>query len=101
LSRLLLSRIPLATLSGLTARLSGILLTALSGLTARLSGILLTALARTLPLLVLLSAALLLLLGFLSVLLVHHFLHSHRRKHAFDTERLNPSSALAAMTWGG
>jgi hypothetical protein len=72
LSRFLLSGIPLATLSRLTARLSGILLTALT---------------RTLPGLVLLSAALLLLLGFLSVLLVHHFLHSHHcRRHAVEVE---------------
>ena len=76
LSWLLLSGIPLATLSRLTAWLSGSLLTAST---------------RTLAGLVLLTAALLLLLAlFVSVLLVHHFLHSHHdRKRAFDTEKLN------------
>jgi hypothetical protein len=115
LARLLLSGIPLTALSRLTARLSGIPLTALarltarlsriplttlSRLTARLSGILLTALTRTLPGLVLLFTALLLLLAFVSILLVHHFLHGHHRKRAFDTETLNRSTALAAVTWG-
>ena len=81
----LLSGIPITALSRFL--LSGIPLATLSRLTARLSGILLTALTRTLPGLVLLSAALLLLLGFLSVLLVHHFLHSHHcRRHAVDTK---------------
>jgi hypothetical protein len=99
LARLLLSGIPLIPLSRLL--LSGIPLTALSRLTARLPGSLLTALTRTLPGLVLLSTALLLLLGFLSVLLVHHFLRSHHcRGYAFDTEELSRSSAPAAMTWG-
>jgi hypothetical protein len=73
-----LSGVLLTALSRFAARLSGILLagiplTALPGFAARLPGILLATLARAL------SGLALLLLGFLSVFLIHDFLH--RRRH--------------------
>ena len=78
----------LLTALSLAARLPAVLpdpLATLSGFTARLSGILLTALSRTLPGWSAVRAALLLLLSLSVCLLVHHFLHGHHcRKHAFD-----------------
>jgi hypothetical protein len=70
----------LTALSRFAARLSRIPLTALSRFAARLPGILLAILARAL------SGLALLLLDFLSVFLIHDFLHRHRHENVRSTK---------------
>jgi hypothetical protein len=84
-----LSGISLSALSRIL--LSGIPLTALSRFAARLPRILLVILARAL------SGLALLLLDFLSVFLIHRFLHRHRHENVRSTKTRDRSTAPAAI----